>query len=297
VTGARERHAGARAILRRNARSFSWAARLMPARQRRDATSLYAWCRQCDDAVDLAATPEEATTAVVRLRAELDAVCGDGALQSPILVGLREVLQTHAIPRRFADELLDGMAMDVGPGPVRYARYEDLHVYCYRVAGTVGIMMAHLMGVRDAGALARAADLGMAMQLTNICRDVVEDEARGRVYLPAELLGGDVLPSQARARTKDAVAALLARARELYASGDEGVSALPTACAAATRAARLIYSDIGRVLERRGFDVWAGRARVSPGRKLWLALRAVVGTMAAWWLRPSTGRLSERAPS
>jgi phytoene synthase len=297
VSDARQRHAGARAILRRHARSFSWAARLMPSGPRRDATSLYAWCRQCDDAVDLAATPEEATAAVARLRAELDAVCGDGPLASSILVGMREVLQTHAIPRRYADELLDGMAMDVGPGPVRYARYEDLQVYCYRVAGTVGIMMARLMGVRDAGVLARAADLGMAMQLTNICRDVVEDEARGRVYLPAELLGGELPPSEARERTKKAVAALLARARELYASGDEGMSALPTACAMATRAARLIYSDIGRVLERRGFDVWAARARVSPGRKLWLALRAVAGTMAARWRRPSLSRLSQGASS
>jgi phytoene synthase len=295
VNAASERHAQARAVLRRNARSFSWAARLMPARYRRDATSLYAWCRRCDDSVDLATTSDEAAAAVISLRAELDAVCGRGAVEAPALVGLREVLETHAIPRRYADELIDGMAMDVGP--VRYARYDDLLLYCYRVAGTVGIMMAHLMGVRDAAALRRAADLGIAMQLTNICRDVAEDEKRGRVYIPAELLGGDVLPSQAGERTKEAVAVLLGRARDLYLSGDQGLPALPAACAGATRAARLIYADIGRVLERRGFDVWAGRAVVSPGRKLWLALRAVVGTVAARWLAPWRRRLGQEATS
>jgi phytoene synthase len=270
------RQAIARAVLRRHARSFSWAARLMPARPRRDATALYAWCRRCDDAVDEAPDLPTARAAVARLRRELDAVYGSGPLEDPVLVGFQELVHRTALPRGPADELLDGMATDLEP--VRYATVDQLLVYCHRVAGTVGLLMAHLMGVRDRATLRRAADLGIAMQLTNICRDVAEDEGRGRVYLPAELLGGDLAPSAPAARTKEAVAALLARADQLYRSGDRGIPALPAACAAAIRAARLIYAEIGRVLARRGFDVWAGRAVVSPARKLWLVLRALVGT-------------------
>lgn len=220
MTAGETGHALARRILRRHARSFSWAARLMPARVRRDATLLYAWCRRCDDAVDVAADPETARAAIERLRRELDDVCGAAPLEDPTLEAFRDVLARNRIPRRYADELLDGMATDVGP--IRYARVQDLLVYCYRAAGTVGIMMAHLMGVRDGAALRHATDLGIAMQLTNICRDVAEDERRDRVYLPADLLGGDVSPTQAGARTAKAVAALLRLADDHYRSGEIG---------------------------------------------------------------------------
>jgi phytoene synthase len=269
----------AQRILRRHARSFSWAARLMPARPRAHATLLYAWCRRCDDAVDLAGDPEAARGALQRLRAELDAVCGHGPLADPVLDGLREVLLRNRIPRIYADELLDGMGMDIGR--VRYTDLAALAVYCYRVAGTVGIMMAHIMGARDGAALRHATDLGIAMQLTNICRDVAEDERRDRVYLPAQLLGTDVPPTQAGPRTAVAVAALLRLAERYYRSGDEGLSALPAASAAAVRAARLIYAEIGAVIARRQFDVCRGRAVVSPWRKLWLVLRALAEEAAA----------------
>jgi len=219
-----------------------------------------------------------ARAAVARLREELDAVCGEEPLAEPVLRGFRDVLQRNRIPRRYADDLLDGMAMDIGP--VRYARVEDLQVYCYRVAGTVGIMMAHVMGVRDGAALFHATDLGIAMQLTNICRDVAEDERRDRVYLPAELLAGDALPSETAARTKEAVATLLDLADRYYRSGDRGLAALPATCATAVRAARLIYAEIGAVIARRGFDVLRGRAVVSPWRKLALTLRALTSTLS-----------------
>jgi phytoene synthase len=262
----------ARAILRRHARSFSWAARLLPARTRWDATVLYAWCRRCDDAVDEAPDGAAARAAVARLRAELAAVYAGRPSDDPVLAGFAELVRRTGLPRRPAEELLDGMAMDVGT--VRYATFDELTVYCYRVAGTVGLLMAHLMGVRDQAALRRAADLGIAMQLTNISRDVAEDERRGRVYLPDELL---------RAAGPDAaVAELLRRAEAFYRSGDRGLSALPMACAVAVRAARLIYAEIGAVIARRGFDVRVGRAVVTPARKLVLVLRALLD---APWLR------------
>jgi len=255
-------------ILRHHAKSFTWGARLLPRRYRRDAAAIYAFCRRCDDAVDHAPDAATAARAVARLRGELDRVyapdCQDGDLADPVLVGFREVVRRRRLPRIDADELLDGMQMDVGR--VRYQTFAELLVYCHRVAGVVGLMIARVMGVTDERVLARAADLGTAMQLTNICRDVAEDARLDRVYLPAELLG---------AGEAAAVAELLRRADGYYRSGDRGLPALPAGCEAAIRAARLIYADIGRVIAARGFDVQAGRARVSSPRKLWLALRAL----------------------
>lgn len=266
----------ARRIMRRHARSFSWAARLLPAPLRADAAILYAWCRRCDDAVDRAPDPAAARAGLARLREELDQIYGSAPVRDPVLLGMQELVARRGLPRFPADELLDGMAMDLGR--VRVQTRAELLVYCHRVAGTVGLMMAHLMGVRDPRALRRADDLGIAMQLTNICRDVAEDQARDRVYIPAELLGGDVLPSQAGARLRIAVGEALRWADDFYRSGDAGLLALPGACAAAIRAARLIYADIGRVIARRGYDVLSGRAVVSRARKLWLVVRALCGT-------------------
>ena len=141
-------------MLRRHARSFSWAARLLPARVRADATALYAWCRRCDDAVDLAPDAAEARANLSRLRDELDEVYGPRDLADPILAGFQDVVRRTQLPRGPCDELLAGMEMDLGH--VRYASFDELLIYCFRVAGTVGLMMAHLIGVRDAATLATA---------------------------------------------------------------------------------------------------------------------------------------------
>ena len=267
----------ARRILSHHSKSFAFAGWLLPAWCRNDAAALYAWCRRCDDAVD---GPRDATAraaAVAELRAELARIYGAGVESDPVLAGFQEIVRRHAIPRRHPEELVSGMAMDVGT--VRYRNLDGLLLYCYRAAGTVGLMMAQIMGVRDRAALRRAADLGIAMQLTNICRDVAEDAARDRVYLPA-----DVLESCRRLRDPGgevgrAVAELLRHADGFYASADAGLSALPVRCAIGIRAARLIYAEIGRVIARRHFDTGAGRAVVSRGRKTWLALRALLGTL------------------
>jgi len=140
--------------------------------------------------------------------------------------------------------------------------------------------------VRDAATLRRAAELGIAMQLTNVCRDVAEDEQRGRVYVPASLLGGAPLPTRAPVAAAHAVAAVLGYADAFYRSGDVGLSRLPFRCAVAMRAARLIYAEIGAVVARRAFDVCAGRAVVSRRRKLVLLLQAAAQvTLALPWRR------------
>ena len=278
MTGAEE--TTARQILARHSKSFALAGKLLPADVRRDAAALYAWCRRCDDAVDTPTAAPVRAAAVRRLRAELDAIY-DGARQDdPVLGGMQDVVRRHALPRRYAEDLLAGMAMDVGR--VRTVSMDELLLYAYRAAGTVGLMMAHLMGVRDAGTLRRAADLGIAMQLTNVCRDVVEDEDRGRVYLPATLLGDARWPSRAPAAAARAVKAVLDHADGFYRSGDAGLTRLPFRCAVAIRAARLIYAEIGAVVARRHFDVRAGRAVVTRGRKLALLARASFDMAAAF---------------
>lgn len=277
-------HAQAEAILRRHGRSFSWAARLLPRRPRADATVLYAWCRRCDDAIDDAPDRATARIALRRLRAELDEVYGPDTPGDPILAALQQLIRINQLPRPPLDDLLDGMQMDVDG--VQYRSIEDLLVYCHRVAGTVGLAMAHILGVRDPAVLARADELGMAMQLTNICRDVQEDERRGRVYLPETMLSGAPRPSLAPDGARAAVRRLLGHADALYRSADGGIAALPLSYAFGIRAARLIYAEIGAVLARRRFAVAGPRAVVSRWRKLWLVVRAVVGTaslrMAPW---------------
>jgi len=258
----------------------------LPAWCRDDAAALYAWCRRCDDAVDSPRDSVARAAAVAQLRAELARIYGPAVESDPVLAGFQEVVRRHAIPRRYPQDLVDGMAMDVGA--VRYRTFDDLLLYCYRVAGTVGLMMARIMNVRDPSALRRAADLGIAMQLTNICRDVAEDAARDRIYLPADVLEAWRRPGDPGGEVARAVAELLRRADDFYASADAGLPALPVRCAIGIRAARLIYAEIGRVIARRQFDVRAGRAVVSRARKIWLALRALFGTL--WALERGAAR-------
>jgi phytoene synthase len=290
----------ARRILARNSKSFAFAGRLLPAWCRQDATALYAWCRRCDDAVDGPTEVPSRAAAVERLHADLARVYDPfddiSEAADPVLAGFQLVVRRRDIPRRYAEDLVAGMAMDVGR--VRYQTFDDLLLYCYRVAGTVGLMMAHIMGVRSPSALRRAADLGIAMQLTNICRDVAEDQRRDRVYLPQAWLAAVRAGTGVDDEARPVVAELLRRANGFYRSGDEGMSALPLGCVVAIHAARLIYAEIGRQIARRGFDVKAGRAVVSGGRKIWLALRALAATL--WSRRPQgvsiRGDQTERHP-
>ena len=172
-----------RAVLEKHARTFSLAAKFLSEETADHAAAVYAWCRRADDAIDEA--PRHGHfAALAQLHAELDLIFGDEDLDDPVLGGFQVVVRERGIRRVYCDELLAGMEMDAAD--VRYETLADLMVYCYRVAGTVGLMMAHVLGVRDDRALPAAAHLGMAMQLTNICRDVDEDHARKRCYLPAD---------------------------------------------------------------------------------------------------------------
>lgn len=274
----------ARAVIAAKSRSFSLASRILPREAEARAVVLYAWCRRVDDAIDLVPQAER-PAALSALEVELEAIYA-GTLPPdapPLVRAFAKLVVDCRIPRRYPAELVAGMAMDTASAP--YVTQDDLLLYCYRVAGVVGLMMSHVLGVSDERALEHAAHLGIAMQLTNICRDVAEDWALGRLYLPDVLLArhgagdlrarlGGPLPAGARGPLAAAVAELLAVADRYYASGDRGLCALGLREALAVCAARNIYSAIGQRIAQQGHDILGGRAIVPTGQKLALVARA-----------------------
>jgi phytoene synthase len=280
-TGRRE----SAAVLAAHSKSFALAGRLFPPGPREDAAAVYAWCRVCDDAIDLAPRSAKAE-ALLGERQRLALVYAEATPADSILRAFQEVVTDRRIPRCYPEELLAGLAMDAEYR--RYETLEELLLYCYRVAGTVGLMMCHVMGVCDPRALRHAAHLGMAMQLTNIARDVLEDWGRGHVYLPDDLLGpraaellwsrlGEpAMPRDLQGDVREGVRRLLRHADQLYRSGDAGMRWLSSRCALSVRTARHVYAEIGAIVEARGCDVWQGRAVVPTARKLRLV------ALAAW---------------
>ncbi len=213
--------------------------------------------------------------------------------QEPVFIALQHIVHRYGIPAHYALELIEGMAMDVRG--TRYRTLRELVLYCYRVAGTVGLMMSHVMGLRDECALRNAADLGIAMQLTNIARDITEDAGMGRIYLPLAWLDeAQVPPDQISApEHRDKLAMLTLRllneADRYYRSGDAGLWHLSFRSACAVSAARHVYSEIGSLLVKRGARAWDQRTYVTGARKLWVVLRGVlslVRSMPARWFKP-----------
>ena len=265
-----------RAMLRAGSKSFAAASLLLPARVRRPAAALYAFCRMADDAIDETDDPG----AVDELRRRLDLAYQGRPFDSPIDRAFARVAAEQDMPRELMDALIEGFEWDAAGR--RYATIADLCAYGARVAATVGAMMTVLMGARDADTLARACDLGVAMQLTNIARDVGEDARNGRLYLPSAWLEDARVDAHAFLRKPafdekvgSVIERLLRYAGCLYTRSDVGIAMLPPDCRPAIRAARLIYSDIGREIARARFDSVSRRAVVSTRRKLWLVLRAL----------------------
>lgn len=263
-------------ILRAGSRSFAVAAYLLPGRMRRPVAALYAFCRVADDAIDEGTDP---SAALEELHARLDRVYADAAADDAVERSLARVVHTYGIARPVLDALLDGFAADVGA--VRVQRIDELLDYAVRVASTVGVAMTLVMGVRDRHVLARASDLGVAMQLTNIARDVGEDARRGRLYLPVQwCVEVDLDPERwiTTPRFEPGVGVLVERVLALadlyYRRADVGIAELPADCRSAIRAASRIYADIGRVIRSRGCDSVTRRAHTSTLRKLVLVLRA-----------------------
>lgn len=280
--------AACREAIRVGSRSFHAASLLLPDRTRAGAYAIYAFCRLSDDSVDL---DRGGLNAVRALRRRLDAVYAGAPEDSAVDRALAGAVETFALPRPPFEALLEGLAWDAEGRTCE--TFADLLAYAARVAGSVGAMMAALMGAREATLVARACDLGVAMQLTNVARDVGEDARAGRLYLPKAWLreaGIDAERLLARPSFTPELGGVIARvlgeAETLYARADAGIGALAPAFRPAIGAARLLYAEIGAELTRRGGDSVSLRSVVPAPRKLLLLAEAY----ARRWCRATAGR-------
>lgn len=292
----------ARDVIERHSRSFALAVKLLPEPARSDARVIYTWCRYADDAID-GSRGSVQRAALARLREELaQAYAPSAPLDDWHLRSFSEVVLRHRIPVEYPAELLAGMEMDVIGR--HYASVDELLLYCHRVASTVGLMMCHVFGAFEPAALRHAAHLGVAMQLTNICRDVKEDWQRSRLYLPLDLLqrhgagrfaeaaslSPDEFPESLVGPCRGVLQELLAIADRHYASADAGLRYLPWRAALAVCVARRVYAAIGSVIAESGHDVTAKRAVVPAARKAQLVAGAVARTLASRGRRGSRRR-------
>jgi len=272
-----------RALLQGGSRSFFAASVLLPNSVREPAAALYAFCRIADDAIDCGI---DKAAALQELRARLDRIYEGNPENVPADRAFAEVVWRFEIPKSLPLALLEGFEWDSVNR--RYEDLSQLKAYGVRVAGTVGAMMAMVMNVRDPALIGRACDLGVAMQLTNIARDVGEDARSGRLYLPLDWMRAAKIEPDAwmlRPIFNDSLSMVIERllrtAEELYARSDAAIAELPSACRPGMYAARLLYSEIGHELARRNFDSVNRRAVVPLSRKARIIARALIPAAAS----------------
>jgi len=262
-----------RDVLSEKARSFRWAAQFLTPEVHDDAALLYAFCRLVDDTADLATDVDEAFDGLEAIEDEISG----RATPRPMLRAFLEMSERRSLDLDCAIELIKGVRSDLDEVIIP----DDVHLlrYCYRVAGTVGLMMCAVLGVHDRKAHPFALDLGVGMQLTNICRDVAEDARMGRVYLPAtrlrregvspeQLIEGDV----SRDAVSRVVLDLLDMADWYYQSADLGMRFIPRRERLAILVASRVYRSIGVKLRAHDGDALAGRTIVHwTGKSRWVA--------------------------
>ena len=272
------------ALMRGGSKSFFAASRLLPPRVRAASIALYAFCRVADDVVDDGENPFEG---LIELRERLDNIYGGKPQFALEDQALAIVVHQYQLPRSLLDALLEGFSWDAQGRS--YETIEELHDYAARVAGSVGAMMCWIMGQHQTSVLARACELGVAMQLTNIARDVGDDAKIGRLYLPRQWLKDEGIDPAAwlrkphfDSRLRMVIKRVLSEADDLYVRGTLGIADLPRDCRAAVLAARLIYAEIGNQLGREGYNSVDSRAVVGSARKL-----ALLGQsqLQAGWLK------------
>lgn len=256
--------------------SFYYAFRFLPEARRRAIVALYAFCREVDDVVDECSDAGVARLKLQWWRDELQRTFA-GTPQHPVGRALAEQIPIYNLPQEYFLEIIDGMEMDLDRH--RYAAFKDLALYCYRVAGVVGLLSAEIFGYSNRQTLKYATRLGTAFQLTNILRDVGEDARRGRIYIPVEDMRRfgvneqDILSCQHTPRIERLLAHQLERARQHYR---DALALLPPEDRPAQRAGLImaeIYQATLDEIERDGLRVLERRVALTPLRKLWIAWR------------------------
>jgi len=291
----------ARLSIARGSKSFGMASTLFDRATRERAWLLYAWCRASDDLADgqemghnmqVVADP---AARLAKIRERTAAALAGETTGDPAFDGFGVVARECAIPERLAQDLIDGFALDAEGWRPRSE--DDLFRYCYHVAGAVGVMMALVMGVSpdDEATLDRACDLGLAFQLANIARDICEDDAAGRCYLPTEWLAemdippGEHMKTAYRKRLAVLAQRLARLAADYEASARFGAAALPFRSAWAVLAAAGIYGDIAREVAKQGEHAWDHRVHTSKAAKLGWVVKA-------GWQALTRGGASTRSP-
>ncbi|UCE10955.1 MAG: phytoene/squalene synthase family protein [Candidatus Thorarchaeota archaeon] len=266
-------------LFKLHAKSFYFASRYLEEHERKSMAALYAFCRLADDFADEIDIPKD------RLEVELDRLLeiteklATGVnFNHPIFIAFGDTMRKYSIPLRYVQELIEGVRMDINLIEVRTT--EELDKYCYHVASTVGIMMCHVWGADNPDTLERAADLGRAMQLTNILRDVAEDFENGRIYIPLETrsefrIGIDDFKNRSTSPNfKWMIRSLISRADSLYAKAEIGIADLPPRAQFTVKVASRVYGEIMNVIKDMDYDVWSRRAVVPKWKKLWIAFKA-----------------------
>jgi len=269
-------------VTREHARTFYFASHVLGSAVQRDAYAVYACCRSIDDAVDRAAARGEKVRPEVAGQI-LERAYGTGGDRpgEEWMPAFRETAARKKIRRVWFEDLATGVAGDAGP--VDLQTWQELDLYCYRVAGTVGLMMMRVFGLEDEAAEPRALDLGRGMQLTNILRDVAEDAAAGRIYLPADerrQFGVEreaLLQGRPSGRWQEFMKFQVARAREQYRRSEPGIGQLAAGGPRlATWLMRELYAGILDPIEGSGYDVFSRRHALTLGQKIKRGLGVVL---------------------
>ncbi len=273
-------------VTKTHAKSFYFAAKFLPKHKRKAVYPIYAFCRHVDDEIDEIGEGDEAKAieAVARWKANLEEVFFNAKTQrledakflskdqNQVFIAWQDLLQNYKIPQNLPLELIQGVLMDTQIK--RYQTFEELYVYCYRVASTVGLMSSEILGYADEKALEYAEALGIAMQLTNILRDLKEDAAMNRIYLPQEDLRRfnvseeQIFENKFDENFREMMKFQIARARDFYAKGEKGISLLEKDSRFTVLLASRIYARILDEIERQNYDVFSRRAHTTMAQKL-----------------------------
>lgn len=261
-------------IARQTGRNFYYSFLVMPREKRAAMCAIYAFMRRSDDIADGAPNPSVALDGLRRWRAQVDAALNSGAASEPILPALADTVRRYRIPQRHFHELLDGTEMD--QTTTRYATFDELYQYCYRVASAVGLVVLPIFGCKDEAALVPAEACGIAFQLTNILRDVQEDAQMGRIYLPGEDLRrfgvseDDIMNSRATTQFLELMEFEAGRARGFYEKARPLLEMIDTDSRGTLAVMITIYGGILRKIEESNFAVFERRIRLSTAEKLWI---------------------------
>ncbi|MFC1658284.1 phytoene/squalene synthase family protein [Candidatus Omnitrophota bacterium] len=271
--------AQAAAITRQYAKTFYFASHFFPKDKRYAAYSVYAVCRISDESVDSALDQRHAQNLAV-INEQISAVYENRQLKNNLLLAFKQTVNKYRIPKNYFDDLLAGMRMDLEKN--RYRDFSELETYCYRVAGVVGLIMLKITVSDNREAERYARDLGTAMQLTNIIRDIRQDYLMGRIYLPQDEMSRYAVTEEQIGREKldenliNLLKFQIQRARQYYASSLEGIAMInDSSCRRAVSMMREIYAAILQSVEGNGYDVFSHRACVGSFDKLRIALKVL----------------------